>query len=125
MKPDVYNGIVGLAADHGIEAASEVAAFEAKHVTYLKEFIDREKIDCEYVVTKAVDVQLSQDHFNKLKNGYEGLIKNGCKPTANATCIDTPDAEKVGKMYHHFISRSSANVIAVLGSQGRKRLFYL
>lgn len=104
MKPDVYNGIVGLAADYGIEAAAEVAAFEAKHVTYLKDFIDREKIDCEYAVTNAVDVQLSQDHSNKLKSGYDRLIENGCKPTANATYIDTPDAEKVNSPSLHLQS---------------------
>ncbi|CAG8947530.1 unnamed protein product [Penicillium salamii] len=94
MKPDIYNGIAGLAADHGVEAAAEVAAFEAKHVTYLKQFIDNANIQCDYVVTKAVDVQLSQEHSEKLKDGYDRLIQGGCEPTANATYIDTPNAEK-------------------------------
>ncbi|CAG7954251.1 unnamed protein product [Penicillium olsonii] len=94
MKPDIYNGIAGLAVDHGVEAAAEVAAFEAKHVTYLKQFVENENIQCDYVVTKAIDVQLSQAHSAKLKEGYDRLIQNGCEPTATATFVDTPEAEK-------------------------------
>lgn len=95
MKPDLYNGIAGLAADHGVDAAAEVAAFEAKHVSFLKEFIEKEKIDCDYSVTKAVDVQLSADHSKRLKDGYEKLIKEGCAPTTTVKYIDTNEAEKV------------------------------
>ncbi|KAJ6011793.1 hypothetical protein N7499_013234 [Penicillium canescens] len=94
MKPDLYNGIAGLAAGHGVDAAAEVAAFEAKHVSFLKEFIEKEKIDCDYSVTKAVDVQLSADHSKRLKDGYEKLIKEGCAPTTTAKYIDTNEAEK-------------------------------
>lgn len=95
MKPDVYNGIAGLAADHGVEAAAEVAAFEAKHVSFLKEFIEREKIDCEYSVTKAIDVQLSRAHSATLKKAYEGLIEKGCEATTRANYIPSNEAEQV------------------------------
>ncbi|KAJ5173544.1 FAD dependent oxidoreductase [Penicillium coprophilum] len=94
MKPDLYNGIAGLAADHGVEAAAEVAAFEAKHVSILREFVKRENIDCEYTVTKAIDVQLSRECSASLKEGYEGLIKKGCEPTAKARYIPINEAEK-------------------------------
>jgi hypothetical protein len=95
MKPDVYNGIAGLAADHGVEAAAEVAAFEAKHVTFLKEFIERENIDCDYSVTRAIDVQLSRDHSATLKKAYEGLVEKGCEATKKAKYIPRNEAEQV------------------------------
>lgn len=95
MKPDIYNGIAGLAADHGVEAAAEVAAFEAKHVAFLKEFIERENIDCDYSVTKAIDVQLSRSHSATLKEGYEALIEKGCEATKKAKYIPGNEAEKV------------------------------
>ncbi|KAJ5784051.1 uncharacterized protein N7518_009728 [Penicillium psychrosexuale] len=94
MKPDVYNGIASLAVDHGVEAAAEVAAFEAKHISFLKEFVEREKIDCEYTVTKAIDVQLSRSYSATLKKAYDGLIEKGCEATTKAKYIPRNEAEK-------------------------------
>lgn len=95
IKPDPYNFISILAAEYGVEAASEVAAFEAKHVHAMKDFVDKEKIDCNYTVTKAIDVQISPDHFAKLKGGYESLISKECDPTKQARFVGTEDAELV------------------------------
>lgn len=95
MKPDVYNWISTLAEDHGVDAAAEVAAFEAKHVQAVKDFVEREGIDCDYTVTQAVDVQLSEDHFRKLRAGYERLIASGCAPTKQALCVGPEQAEEV------------------------------
>ena len=36
MKPDLYNWISTVAAEHGVDAAAEVAAFEARHVYAIK-----------------------------------------------------------------------------------------
>ena len=36
MKPDLYNWISSVAADHGVEAAAEIAKFEARHVYAVK-----------------------------------------------------------------------------------------
>ncbi|KAJ5758541.1 hypothetical protein N7520_005697 [Penicillium odoratum] len=93
MKPDIYNFIATLAAEHGVDAAAEVAAFEAKHVRAFKDFVEKEGIDCDYTVTKAVDVQLDEDHFEKLKDGHNRLIAGGSKPTTGARIIESEDAE--------------------------------
>jgi glycine/D-amino acid oxidase-like deaminating enzyme len=122
LKPDLYNGIAGLAAEYGVDAAAEVAAFEAKHVSFLKEFIEKEKIDCDYSVTKAIDVQLDDDHTKRLKAGYEKLIKEGCAPTTAAKYIGTNEAEKVPStrfpiIYFH------ANLSKFSGVKGAKGCF--
>lgn len=95
MKPDIYNFAATIEAEHGVEAAAEVAAFEANHVHAVKDFVDKEKIDCDYTVTKAIDVQLSSDHFQKLKSGYERLVSNGSEPTKQARFVNAKDAESV------------------------------
>jgi hypothetical protein len=95
MKPDIYNHIATLATEHGVDAAAEVAAFEAKHVLAVKEFIEKENIDCDYTVTKATDVQLDEAHFKKLKEGYHHLIAGGSKPTTGAQIIESSEAETV------------------------------
>ncbi|KAJ6014145.1 hypothetical protein N7540_008736 [Penicillium herquei] len=93
MKPDIYNFIGTLAADYGVEAAAEVAAFEAKHVHTVKDFVEKEKIECDYKVTKAVDVQLDEAHFNKLKDGCHRLVAGGSQPTTKVEIIESKDAE--------------------------------
>lgn len=95
MKPDPYNSISRLAAEHGIEAACEVANFEASHVTTLKDLVDRENIECDYVVTKAMDVQLNADHCKAMKVQYDHLIQEGCQATQETEYVGKPDAEQV------------------------------
>jgi hypothetical protein len=72
-----------------------VASFEAKHVQAMKELVDRNKIDCDYVVTKAADVQLNPRLSEKLKRGYDQLIASGCSPTMHAKYVEQDNAEAV------------------------------
>lgn len=66
---------------HGKEAADEVASFEARHLTEIGKLVKKEKIDCDFVLTRATDVSLhdkgSRDIAAKLKRleeaGIEGL----------------------------------------------------
>lgn len=95
IKPDIDNFVATLEAEYGVEAAVEVAAFEVKHVHAVKDFVDKKKLDCDYTVTKAIDVQLSSDHFQKLKSGYERLVSNGSEPTTQAHFVNAEDAESV------------------------------
>lgn len=95
VKPDIYNFIAKLAADYGGDAAAEVAAFEAKHVYAFKDFVAKENIDCDYTVTRAIDVQLNRAHYEKTKAGFQRLIAGGCAATKQAHFIDAGDAEKV------------------------------
>jgi len=109
MKPDLYNHIATLATEHGVDAAAEVAAFEAKHVLAVKEFIEKENIDCDYTVTKATDVQLDEAHFKKLKEGYHRLIDGGSKPTARAQIIESNEAEAVS--FHNLNPSKTSHLI--------------
>jgi len=99
MKPDPYNSISRLAGEHGIKAASEVAELEARHVTAIKDLIDHEGIECDYVLTKAMDVQLSADHCKAMKAQYDRLTDGGCRPTQETEYVEKKDSEQVQMSY--------------------------
>jgi hypothetical protein len=85
------------AAEYGPEAAEEAAVFEAAHVGAIKDLVEKEQIDCDFVVTRAMDVQMAEPVRDQLKAGYDRLIaaeistaKNtfySPKETAEAACI--------------------------------------
>lgn len=95
MKPDIYNFIASLAADYGVDAAAEVAEFEAKHVHAFKDFVEKENIDCDYIVTQAIDVQFDREHCRKLKDGFQRLVADGCATTKRGHFTDADNAEEV------------------------------
>ncbi|KAL2857630.1 FAD dependent oxidoreductase [Aspergillus pseudodeflectus] len=94
LKPDSYNRIATLAEEYGIEAATEVAEFEARHVDVIQNLVEKEAIDCDLGVTEAVDVQFSETHARKLKDGYDRLVTAGCGPTVRTTYTGPSEAEK-------------------------------
>jgi alkyl hydroperoxide reductase subunit AhpC len=52
-------------------------------------------VDCDLILTQAVDVQLSQDHDTILKTGYDKLRNAGVSATRKAFYIDEKYAEQV------------------------------
>lgn len=103
MKPDPYNAIANLAAEYGAEAAAEVADFEAKHIVALKELIEKQNIDCDFVVTRAMDVQFSESHCRKLKAGYDNLLKSNVDATRGTFYSPEETAEGVRLPHIHRI----------------------
>lgn len=95
LKPDSYNAISGYASEYGIEAAAEVASFEAANVKAVTEYIQQNKVDCDFVLTRAVDVQLSTGHQRRIKEGYDKLIAAGLESTKDTFSVEENYAEMV------------------------------
>ncbi|KAL3457336.1 FAD dependent oxidoreductase [Aspergillus heterothallicus] len=93
LKPDSYNRIATLAEEYGIDAATEVAEFEARHVDVIRGLVEREGIECDLGVTEAVDVQFSESHAARLKKGYDRLVQAGCGPTLRTRYTGRKEAE--------------------------------
>ncbi|KAG5786921.1 hypothetical protein H9Q69_014008 [Fusarium xylarioides] len=93
LKPDSYNAISAYASEYGIEAAAEVASFEAANVRAVTDYIQQNKVDCDFVLTRAVGVQLSTGHQRRIKEGYEKLIAVGLEPTKHTFSVEGKDAE--------------------------------
>ncbi|KAJ4252747.1 hypothetical protein NW762_010653 [Fusarium torreyae] len=95
LKPDSYNAISRLAKEYGMEAAAEVANFETANVEAVAEFIRQNDIDCDFVMTRAVDVQFQTQHHAKLVEGYQSLIDHGVEATKQTYCVPPKIAENV------------------------------
>ncbi|KAL4951018.1 FAD dependent oxidoreductase [Aspergillus filifer] len=94
LKPDPYNRIASLAREHGLDAAREVAEFEARHVDAIAALVEREKIDCDLSVTEAIDVHTNPEYAKVLKSGYDLLVERGVQPTVETRYIPREGAEE-------------------------------
>lgn len=95
LKPDSYYSIARLANEYGIDAAAEVADFEAANFEAVADFIRDEKVNCDFVITRAIDVQLSAEHQDRIQAGYRSLLAQGVKATKNTYCAPPEFAERV------------------------------
>ncbi|KAK7222899.1 hypothetical protein V2G26_010902 [Clonostachys chloroleuca] len=132
LKPDVYNMASYLASKHGIDAATEVADFELDNVRAVEEYVRNSGADCDFFLTRAVDVQLSESHNTSLKAGYDRLIDASVESTKSVFYLHGKDAEMISgikgakgafsytaghvwpyKMIHHMFSRAIAKGVNV------------
>ncbi|KAJ5766948.1 uncharacterized protein N7511_004564 [Penicillium nucicola] len=94
LKPDPYSSIGHLAAEYGPEAAAEVAEFEQAHVDAIRKLVETEKIDCDLVITKAIDVQLMSRESNKAKAAFDHLSTLGVKSVRRVSFSDEREAQE-------------------------------
>lgn len=95
LKPDPYNRPAQVAAAHGIEAAAELAEFEASHIPAVKKLVEDENIDCDFVLTRCVDVLLTDDIYGRMKAGVDMLRKNGVSVLRDVFFAEGSKAEQV------------------------------
>ncbi|KKA30621.1 hypothetical protein TD95_000857 [Thielaviopsis punctulata] len=95
LKPDAYN-LISLYADrYGIDAAAEVADFEVANISAVRDFVYDNKVDCDFYLTRAVDVQLDAAHNEKLRLAHEKLVAKGMKAARDVFYIDGTAAEVI------------------------------
>lgn len=84
-----------IASRYGLKQAAEVADFELANVEAVTEYVKQSGADCDFFITRALDVQLNQQDNARLKAGYDGLSKAGLKATESVFYVDGKDAELV------------------------------
>lgn len=62
---------------HGVEVAAECAAFEAATLSAVKAAIEEEGIDCDFVLTRAVDALMTDAIHARMKAGADLLLGAG------------------------------------------------
>ena len=77
MKPDVYFNVGKYAAKYGLKAAAEVALFEASNVYAMKDLVEKERIDCDFILTRAVDATLDPQLAKESIAAYHNLVQDG------------------------------------------------
>ncbi|KAF7557930.1 hypothetical protein G7Z17_g325 [Cylindrodendrum hubeiense] len=95
LKPDPANRPSSLAVTYGVGIASECAAFEAQNLSAVKKTIEDESIDCEFVLTRAVDALMSDAICNKMKSGFDMLRKLGVSGIEDVHFAKGVDAERL------------------------------
>jgi glycine/D-amino acid oxidase-like deaminating enzyme len=96
LKPDAYQYIASIAAAHGLEAAAELADFEVANLSAVGDYIQREKVDCDFKLTRAVDVQLDLGVHTRIKAGYDALRLAGVEAAKNVEYYEGQAAREVG-----------------------------
>lgn len=95
LKPDPYYRAAAALRKYGREAAEEVASFEARQVKEIKRLVEKEKIDCDFVATRATDVCLYEDARRELKKGLDELTEAGISTASEVFYADARTAEGV------------------------------
>ncbi|KAK8169341.1 FAD dependent oxidoreductase-domain-containing protein [Phyllosticta citrichinensis] len=95
LKPDVYFQVPKYTVLFGAKAANEVAAFESSQVYAVKELVEKEQIDCEFTLTRAVDVCLDADHAAKCKAEFMELRRRNVPSVRDVFFAEGKTAEDI------------------------------
>ena len=66
---------------HGVEATAEIVKYEISHLRIIADVIEREKIDCDFTLTRSLDVYFDKDVPDKMikdlvKQSYEIVVSS-------------------------------------------------
>lgn len=95
IKPDVYYNILKYTKKYGAENAAAFARFEAQNVLAVKELVEKEKIDCDFVLTRSLDVYLDDAHAKATHDAYQELRRIGVADLADVHYLEGAEAESV------------------------------
>jgi glycine/D-amino acid oxidase-like deaminating enzyme len=94
-KPDTYFNVPKYSKLYGPRAAAELAAFEASHVLAMKDLVETEGLDCDFHLTRALDVYLDPEHAHQTEVAYRNLIEEGIVNLRDVSFTPKKDAERV------------------------------
>ncbi|EAW15257.1 NAD(P)/FAD-dependent oxidoreductase [Aspergillus clavatus NRRL 1] len=77
LRPDLYGHIPTYIERAGAEAGAEIAEFEIAHVHAIKQLIEREQIDCDFMLTRTMDVWCNAEAAEKARRVYERMKEHG------------------------------------------------
>ncbi|KAF4776077.1 FAD dependent oxidoreductase superfamily protein [Colletotrichum scovillei] len=95
VKPDTYFQVPKYTKLFGPEQAAKLAAFEASNVYAVKELVESEGLDCDFHLTRAIDVYLDPEHAKETEAAYRELVKAGVVNMKDVAFTPKKDAERV------------------------------
>ena len=95
MKPDTYFNVSKYTSMFGATAAAEVAAFEAANVYAVKDLVEREDLDCDFQLTRSLDVYLDLQHAKDTEEAWRKLKSEGVADLRDVAFVSGKDAERV------------------------------
>jgi hypothetical protein len=98
----LYFNVSKYATKYSVAAAAEVALFEASQVLAMKRLVEKEKIDCDFVLTRGVDATVDAQLAKETIEAYHKLVgENAFEAIENVQLFTHKDAEGVS-LRHHF-----------------------
>lgn len=91
----MYYNILKYTKKYGAENAAAFARFEAENVLAVKELVEREKIACDFVLTRSLDVYLDDAYAQATHDAYQELRKIGVADLADVQYLEGAEAEAV------------------------------
>ncbi|ODQ47890.1 hypothetical protein PICMEDRAFT_15765 [Pichia membranifaciens NRRL Y-2026] len=76
LKCDLYYGYEGFLRKYGEKDAASIHNFEYDHIRATKALVEEEKIDCNFVITRACDIHFDKSGMDKAISGYNSVSKN-------------------------------------------------
>ncbi|RHZ46221.1 NAD(P)/FAD-dependent oxidoreductase [Aspergillus thermomutatus] len=77
LRPDLYGHIPTYIDRAGPEAAAEIAEFEIAHVNAIKKLVESEEIDCDFTLTRTIDVWCNEEAAEGARKVYERMKGHG------------------------------------------------
>ncbi|RJE22483.1 FAD dependent oxidoreductase [Aspergillus sclerotialis] len=96
IKPDPYYHASQITTEHGFDAGAEVANFEVANLQAVKEYVEGEGVDCDFMVTRAYDIHFStKQHMN---------MKECVRELKEARVAAAQDVSEVHRQYAETVS---------------------
>ncbi|CZR67121.1 related to oxidoreductase [Phialocephala subalpina] len=95
LRPDMYGHIPTYMERAGVEAGLEIAQFEVAHLDAIKKVIEKEKIDCDFTLTRTVDVWINEAAAKRATETYNLMASRNLEYMDDVFFSRSEDAENI------------------------------
>lgn len=100
LRPDLYGRIPTHIRRAGAAQGSEVARFEIANLFAIKKVIEEEKIDCDFTLSRVIDVWCNREAAQRAKANYDAMVNLNLDYMMDVCFVTSEKAERVS---HHVI----------------------
>ncbi|KIW13150.1 hypothetical protein PV08_08337 [Exophiala spinifera] len=90
LKPDTYYSAAEAYQKYGAKVADELIKFERQQVFDVKRLVEEEKIDCDFELTRAIDIFTDQQTADSVMKTHNEMKSNGFSFPDDLHVIDDP-----------------------------------
>lgn len=95
VRPEVYFSMPNYIKKYGFKMAVEISNFEMSHLQVLKDIVEKERIDCEFTLTRSMDVFLEEEPALQCKKAYDLMCQSGVSTMKDVQFTPSQYAEGV------------------------------
>ncbi|KAF9251507.1 hypothetical protein DTO013E5_4065 [Penicillium roqueforti] len=95
LRPDMYTPMARLIDRAGVERALEVTEFEIAHIHAIKSLVEKEKIDCDFTLTRSIDVWTNEETARKAEQMYDALVSRDLNYMKDVFFVSGKNAEGI------------------------------